>query len=303
MRVQDFYPPKNFSAQVQTLRKFIHEALGWDYAPDVTAPEILMPLRAVGILTSLSGRFQFRGRVIGQAFRNQNFELVDVTAVPPPSSYTDPLSYGELGPGFQGVVVSLPHHSSFRGRTIIRRDLGKLNPSVIQDLKRVGFVSSVFEKKFEVFSDDQVEARFLLTPDFMERLIEFSDDYLGRNVQCAFLGGKFHITLDIDDRFHFSRDLMSADYQDASTSIINEIGSIFHLLEKIQALHARVGAKGSEAVDQERGLYYRGLLDQLIPAIKGSADKFEPGNAAYKDLKHVLPLFCESLHGMLLPRF
>ena len=82
MRVQGFYPSKKFSAQVQTLRKFIHEALGWDYAPDVTAPEILMPLRAVGILTSLSGRLQFCGRLIGQAFRNQNFELVDVTAVP-----------------------------------------------------------------------------------------------------------------------------------------------------------------------------------------------------------------------------
>jgi len=205
--------------------------------------------------------------------------------------------------GFQGVVISLPHHNRFMGPTIIRRDMGKLNPPMVQDLKRVGFASSVFEEKFEVFSDDQVEARFLITPDFMERLIDFSDDYLGRNVQCAFLGDKFHVTVDIDDRFDFSRDLMAVDYQDASTAIINEIGSIFYLLEKMQTLQARVGAKGSEAVDAERGAYYRGLMDTLIPAVKGSVDKFDTTNLAFKDMQQALPFFCESLHGLLLPRF
>ena len=69
--------------------------------------------------------------------------------------------------------------------TIIRRDMGKVNPKAVQGLKRVGFASSQFEGLFEVYSDDQVEARYLITPDFMERLIAFSDDYLGRNVQCA----------------------------------------------------------------------------------------------------------------------
>ena len=66
MRVQGFYSSKKFSAQVQTLRKFIHEALGWDYAPDVTAPEILMPLRAVGILTSLSVAYNFADGLSGR---------------------------------------------------------------------------------------------------------------------------------------------------------------------------------------------------------------------------------------------
>ena len=327
--MQDFYPPKNFGAQVQSLRKYIHDALGWDYEPSVGAPGILMPLRAAGIITSLTGRFDFRGRVRGHAFDNQSFELVDVTAGKMKQSSIGNLRnmrriedmsqiMGELldgedmaamdatyseRRGFQGVVISLPHHSRFIGRTIIRRDMGKLNPPVVQDLKRVGFASSVFEKNFEVFSDDQVEARFLITPDFMERLIDFSEDYLGRNVQCAFLGDKFHVTIDIDDRFDFSRDLNSANYQDASTAIINEVGSIFYLLEKLQTLQARVGAKGSEAVDKERGIYYRGLIDNLMPAVKGAEGKFDATNPVFKDIQHALPFFCESLHGLLLPRF
>ena len=329
MKVQDFYPSQNFGAQVQSLRKYIHDALGWDYEPSVGAPGILMPLRAAGIITTMSGKFDFRGRVRGHAFNNQSFELVDVTATKmtrpnlghfKTMNQVSEMSHimGELidaedmaamdatfseRRGFQGVVISLPHHSRFIGRTIIRRDMGKLNPPVVQDLKRVGFASSVFEKKFEVFSDDQVEARFLITPDFMERLIDFSEDYLGRNVQCAFLGDKFHVTIDIDDRFDFSRDLNSVNYQDASTAIINEVGSIFYLLEKLQTLQARVGAKGSEAVDKERGIYYRGLINTLMPAVKGAEDKFDSTNPVFKDMQHALPFFCESLHGLLLPRF
>ena len=326
MKVQNFYPTKRFSAHVQSLRQFIHDALGWTYQACVGAPGIVMPLGATGIITSLSGGFDFRGRVDGHAFDNQKFELVDVTARKVKSPNIAQLRQMEqmsniMGEaldaedmaaidatfserrGFQGVVMSLPHHSPFIGSTIIRRDMGKLNPSIVQDLKPVGFASSVFEKTFEVFSDDQVEARFLITPDFMERLIAFSDDYLGRNVQCAFLGNKFHITVDIDDRFDFSQDLMAASYQDASMAIINEIGGIFYLLEKLQTLQARVGAEGSAAVDKQRGEYYRGLMDNLIPAVKAASDEFETVDPALKDMHQVLPFFCESLHGLLRPRF
>lgn len=321
MKVQDFYPPKNFSAQVQSLRSFIHEALGWNYEASLSAPDILLPLRTVGIVTSLSGRFDFRGRVHGHAFANQGFELVDITAgevakaALPKELLQNQIQQAlehdisdfdathSLRRGFQGVVMSLPHHSAFMGRTIIRRDLGKLNPPVVQDLKRVGFASSEFEKLFEVYSDDQVEARFLITPDFMERLIAFSDDYMGRNVQCAFMGNKFHVTVDIDDRFDFSRDLNSTTYQDASASILNEIGGIFYLLEKMQTLQSRVGAKGASATDVERGAYYKGVMEALIPAVKEASNKFDPLNKRFKGIENALPLFCESLHGLLLPRF
>jgi hypothetical protein len=47
----------------------------------------------------------------------------------------------------------------------------------------------VFEKAFEVYSTDQIEARFILTPDFMERLIGLERTFKGRQVRCAFSGG------------------------------------------------------------------------------------------------------------------
>ena len=80
LKTEDFYPPKDFSAQVHGLRSYIYEALGWSYRPNVGAPAILMALQAASMVHSLSGVFKFRGEVLGQGYKGQQFELVDVTA-------------------------------------------------------------------------------------------------------------------------------------------------------------------------------------------------------------------------------
>jgi len=183
LKTEDFYPPKDFSAQVQSLRQYIYEALGWSYRPNVGAPGILMALQAASMVHSLTGAFNFRGEVLGQGYQGQKFELVDVTArkVIRPKARKQDWQWGgqkaeqddynaifdatntdERG-GYEGIVLSMPHHDKFLGHTIIRRDLGRRNPAQVNGLKRVGFASLEFEGKFEVYSDDQVEARFLLT--------------------------------------------------------------------------------------------------------------------------------------------
>ena len=205
--------------------------------------------------------------------------------------------------GYEGIVLSMPHHDKFLGKTIIRRDLGARNPAQVNGLKRVGFASLEFESKFEVYSNDQVEARFLLSPDFVARLTDFAEDYMGRNVQCVFAGNRFHVALEIDDRFDFSRDFKAYDYQEAATSIINEVGGVFYLLEKVHGLQARIGREGAEAADEARGKFYRGLLQNLIPAIKNAEEAFDKPEAWTKGQRHALPYFCEGLQGLLRPRF
>ena len=71
----------------------------------------------------------------------------------------------------------------------------------------------------------------------------------------------------------------------------------------MQSLQARIGAKGEAAVDAERAAYYKGLIDNLVPAIRQSADKFERTHSNLKEMRESLPLFCGSLHGLLVPRF
>lgn len=319
LKVQDFYPPKDFSAQVQALRAYIYEALGWSYRPNVGAPGILMALQAASMVHSFTGVFNFRGEVLGQGYKGQAFELVDVTAAKiPRNTRNDNYGYEPLDAeyvasfdatnkdmrgGYEGIVLSMPHHDTFLGQTIIRRDLGKRNPATVNGLKRAGFSSLEFERKFAVYTNDQVEARFLLTPDFVERLTDFAEDYLGRNVQCVFTGNRFHVALEIDDRFDFSRDFKAFNYQEAATMIINEVGAVFYLLEKVHGLQARIGREGSDGADKARGVFYRSLLQSLIPAIKQAEDAFEKPDKWQEENRHVLPLFCEGLQGLLRPRF
>ena len=46
-------------------------------------------------------------------------------------------------------------------------------------LRKVGLEDPHFEKIFEVFGDDQVEARAILTPVFMEELVALETAYAG----------------------------------------------------------------------------------------------------------------------------
>ena len=322
LKTEDFYPPKDFSAQVQSLRTYIYEALGWSYRANVGAPGILMTLQAASMVHSFTGMFNFRGEILGQGYDGQAFELVDVTAhkVPKVKSRRHDWQWGEKAEqdefiaqfdatntdergGYEGIVLSMPHIDNFLGQTIIRRDLGSRNPATVNGLKRAGFSSLEFERKFAVYTNDQVEARFLLSPDFVARLTDFAEDYMGRNVQCVFAGNRFHVALEIDDRFDFSRDFKAFNYQEAATSIINEVGGVFYLLEKVHGLQARIGREGAEGADDARGKFYRGLLQSLIPAIKGAENAFETPDKWLSDQREALSFFCEGLQGLLRPRF
>ena len=47
--------------------------------------------------------------------------------------------------------------------------------------KRVRLEDPVFEDRFNVYSDDQVEARYILTPKIMNRIVELEDRF-GENL-------------------------------------------------------------------------------------------------------------------------
>ncbi|MEM8962012.1 MAG: DUF3137 domain-containing protein, partial [Acidobacteriota bacterium] len=77
---------------------------------------------------------------------------------------------------FHGLCLRLSFPKRFSGTTRVLSDFGLLNKlhEVGNDVKleRVRLEDRTFEKHFEVVSSDQVEARYLLTPALMERLME-----------------------------------------------------------------------------------------------------------------------------------
>ncbi len=87
------------------------------------------------------------------------------------------------------MFILLDMNKNFSGKTIVKRDTGiignwftkkfrrKLDSYASRSklLKSVKLEDPIFEKKFEVYSSDQVEARYLLTTSFMERILELSN--------------------------------------------------------------------------------------------------------------------------------
>ncbi len=101
---------------------------------------------------------------------------------------------------FHGLLGAIDFHKSFHGTTIVGSDKGLMNriASMLVEGERVRLESPGFEKRFEVYSNDQVEARYLLTPALMERILALSDHY-GGHVQFAFEKGKLLFALDRRD--------------------------------------------------------------------------------------------------------
>ena len=83
---------------------------------------------------------------------------------------------------FDGVIIDLDMNKNFTGHTVIAPDsIAHFSPS--KKLRHTVLEDVVFEKKFDVFTDDEVEARYLITPSFMERLnnikVAFKADKIG----------------------------------------------------------------------------------------------------------------------------
>ena len=77
---------------------------------------------------------------------------------------------------FAGVIVRMTMPEGPRGRILIRRRFG--TAPLFSGLKRVRLETSRFEKAFNVYADDQVEARRVLTVTVMERFAALSDDLM-----------------------------------------------------------------------------------------------------------------------------
>jgi hypothetical protein len=101
---------------------------------------------------------------------------------------------------FRGQCLAVKFMKQFSGITKVYRDMGMLNffakLGQLGQGQHVKVEDPVFEKAFEVYSTDQVEARFILTPDFMERLLGLERTFQGKQLRCAFAGGEMFLAVE-----------------------------------------------------------------------------------------------------------
>jgi len=111
---------------------------------------------------------------------------------------------------FRGAILTLAFDRQFHGTTLVERDkkhrklFGGQKDSVEFEGHRLDCVDMVhpeFEDKFTVWGDDQVEARYLVHPRYVERLIEVETAFGGQNVRTLFKGGELVLTIESGNMF------------------------------------------------------------------------------------------------------
>ena len=110
----------------------------------------------------------FEDEISGE-FKDIHFELCDATII---KRYVNLYRNGSPLKTwlFQGLMLACKLNKPFNTETIIKTDSFKdfkINKNIIK------LENDEFNKKLKVYADDEVEARYIITPSFMERLKNF----------------------------------------------------------------------------------------------------------------------------------
>jgi hypothetical protein len=111
----------------------------------------------------------------------------------------------ETVPVFDGLFFVADFNKSFRGQTLVlpdtaERALGAFGrafqslASGASGMQLVELESPAFERAFTVRSTDAVEARYLLSPSLMQRILSFRDNSGGK-LRLGFLGGRVYVAI------------------------------------------------------------------------------------------------------------
>lgn len=111
---------------------------------------------------------------------------------------------------FKGLFFTADFNKEFHGTTVVvpdvaERVLGGWLGKLIQGMNftRTGELVKLenpdFERYFAVYADDQVEARYILTPSLMERLVEFRElPDTGDRVFVSFAHSRVHVAVPLE---------------------------------------------------------------------------------------------------------
>lgn len=157
-------------------------------------------------------------------------------------------------PVFKGILFLADFNKNFHGHTVVQTDaaekaLGRLGRSVqrlfsaASNLKLVELENPEFEAQFKVLSSDPVEARYILSPSFMEALTRLRGKY-GAGVQVAFLNSMIVVAIPHDQGFMdfgFELDSLTKD----ASKMGEELYDILEIVEDLD-LNSRIWNKNNE---------------------------------------------------------
>ncbi|MEM7459180.1 MAG: DUF3137 domain-containing protein [Pseudomonadota bacterium] len=151
---------------------------------------------------------------------------------------------------FNGLAILLTSGTRrFFGHTIMIRDQGKIGGWLKKQtagLDRADLVDPEFEKIFDVFTNDQVEARYLIDPRIIENLKALYAEYSGKKMMAAFYDDHFLILIGSDKNHFEPASIQLAATDEASIlSMKREIEQILSIVDRL-SLYDRRNLRRSE---------------------------------------------------------
>ena len=144
---------------------------------------------------------------------------------------------------FRGAVMNIDFSREFHGTTLVERadrhkalfGLGNHKDSIKFEGHRLDYVDLVnpdFEDVFCVFSDDQVEARYLVHPEYVERLIKVQQAFAGKDIRALFTSGELVIVVETENMFE-SGAINAAEDRTRIERTVDQFASLADLAESL----------------------------------------------------------------------
>jgi len=186
------------------INEAVADALGLSYIHDFEPGEPFELTRAFGLVPSFQrSKFEdlWQGDIDGQPFALHEAKLDQRRGSGKNRRWVTV---------FKGAIISIGFSRTFHGTTLLQRAgkhrsfFGGTKDSIEIGgirLDHVDLVHPKFADAFAAWSTDQVEARYLIHPAYVERLIAIEQAFTGKNVRALFHTGVLIIAIESGDMF------------------------------------------------------------------------------------------------------
>ena len=154
---------------------------------------------------------------------------------------------GESFKSIGGDFSAIPNHNLFWQSLFLPNILNFLLPLVIilgvgiplfyqmKKMQKVKLEDVGFDKQFSVYTKDQVEARYLLTPTFMERLKHLETSFGTRGIKCSFFDDCIMFAISSKkDLFELGSLYKSLKSKKSVEEFYNEIQSVQNMIDYLK---------------------------------------------------------------------
>ncbi len=148
---------------------------------------------------------------------------------------------------FKGLIFIANFNKNFDGETYVMKEKGRMGNwfQKKSGLETVSLEDPEFESKFEVYSTNQIEARYILTTGFMQRIMGLTNmEVAGRKInylKCAFKENKMTIAISMPANLFEAKSInRSALEIEDIHDFLGQLNALFGIV-KFLKLHYKIG--------------------------------------------------------------